>query len=66
MSAVTMNTGVASTARVFLLRLCLAVAIVLVFTVITRAGGPKCTTGTSYFDPTVTGQALSWPMGQIT
>lgn len=66
MRAVTIRTSMASTARVFLLRLCLAVAIVLVFTVIMRAGGPKCTAGTSYFDPTVTGQALSWPMGQIT
>lgn len=38
MRAVTIRTSMASTARVFLLRLCLAVAIVLVFTVIMRLG----------------------------
>lgn len=66
MRAVTMKTSVASAARVFLLRLCLAAGIVTVFTVITRAGGPKCIAGTSYFDPTLTGQGLTWPTGQVT
>jgi hypothetical protein len=66
MSAVTMKTSVASTARVFLFRLCLAVAVVLAFAIIVRAGGPKCIAGSSYFDPSATGQPLTWPMGQIT
>jgi hypothetical protein len=30
-----------------------------------RGGGPKCVAGTSYFDPSTTGQALTWPAGQI-
>jgi hypothetical protein len=33
---------------------------------ILRAGGPKCVAGTNYFDPTMTGQALTWPQGLIT
>ena len=65
MRAVTMKTSVASTARVFLLRLCLATGIVLLSVMIVRAGGPKCVAGTSYFDSNTTGQPLTWPMGQI-
>jgi hypothetical protein len=65
MSAVTMKTSMASTARVILLRLGLAAAIVLLFVISVRAGGPKCVAGTSYFDSSTTGQGLTWPMGQI-
>jgi len=63
--AVTMETSLASTARVFLLRLALAAGIVFVFVAILRAGGPKCVAGTSYFDAASTGQPLTWPLGQI-
>ena len=63
---VTMKTNVASIARVFLLRLAVAVAGIFLFAIVTRAGGPKCVAGTSYFDPTVTGQPLTWPQGGIT
>src|ERR1700741_2299343 len=31
-----------------------------------RGGGPKCVGGNSYLDPTMTGQALTWPQGLIT
>ncbi|HXJ89434.1 MAG TPA: IPT/TIG domain-containing protein [Candidatus Binatia bacterium] len=66
MKGVTVKTNMASTARTFLLRLALAVGVIAVFVIIARAGGPKCVAGTSYFDPTTTGQALTWPLGQIT
>jgi len=56
----------AFTARSFLLRLALAVAIVLLFALLLRAGGPKCVAGTSYFDSTTTGQPLVWAQGLIT
>ena len=66
MREVTMKTNTASTARVFLLRLAVAVGIILVFAMILRAGGPKCVAGSSYFDPTTTGRPLTWAQGQIT
>jgi hypothetical protein len=56
----------AFTVRAFLLRLAAAAAIVLFFALFSRAGGPKYVAGTSYFEPTVTGQPLVWPQGQIT
>jgi hypothetical protein len=62
----TMKTSVAFTTRPFLLRLALSVVIVLMFALLSRAGGPKCVAGSSYFDPTRTGQPLLWPQGQIT
>ena len=52
-------------ARPFLLRLLLAATIILFFTVISRAGGPKLVAGTVYFDPSTTGQPLIWSQGQI-
>jgi hypothetical protein len=66
MKEVTMKTYVASTARLFLLRLSLAAGIILTVAMIARAGGPKCIAGRSFFDPTMTGQPLTWPLGQIT
>jgi hypothetical protein len=63
---VTMTTSMACTARSLLLRLALAIVIVFVYVLLSRAGGPKCVAGTSYFDPTMTGQPLVWPQGQIT
>lgn len=62
----TMTTSTKGTARSFLLRLALAVAIVFFFAVLSRAGGPKYVAGTSYFDSTMTGQPLIWPLGEIT
>src|SRR5437660_3480437 len=61
-----MTNSMAFTARSFLLRLALASAIVLLFVVGTRAGGPKCVAGASYFDPSTTGQPLTWSQGRIT
>jgi len=65
MREVTIPAYVASTCRSILLRLAVAAGIVLVFVVMSRAGGPKCVAGTSYFDPTTTGQSLVWPQGVI-
>ncbi len=61
-----MATSMAFTARSFLLRLALSAAIIFLFTMISRAGGPKCVAGTTYFDSTTTGQPLVWPQGLIT
>ena len=52
--------------RSFLLRLALTLGIVLVFALLSRAGGPKRVAGSTFFDPTVSGQALVWPQGQVT
>ncbi len=60
-----MKTDVAFTARLFLLRLAGAAAIVLCCAVTLRAGGPRYVAGTSVFDPSVTGQAVVWPQGAI-
>src|SRR5579859_4510256 len=61
-----MTNRMAFTARSFLLRLALTVALVFLFVIVSRAGGPKCVAGTSYFDPTTNGQPLLWPQGTIT
>lgn len=63
---VTMTTDMACTTRLFLLRLACAAAIVLLFALATRAGGPNDVAGSSYFDPSTTGQPLVWPGGVIT
>jgi hypothetical protein len=60
-----MKTNMALTVRSFLLRLAVSSAIILLFAVLSRAGGPNRIAGTSYFDPTVTGQPLAWPLGAI-
>ena len=57
---------IASSARAFFLRLGLAAAIIFIFALLSRAGGPKIVAGTSYFDSTATGQPLVWPQGIIT
>lgn len=62
---VTMTTNMAFTPRSFFLRLALAVAIVFLSALLSRAGGPKCVAGTSYFDSSMTGQPLVWPQGAI-
>jgi len=62
---VTMTTDMAFTVRYFLLRLAVAAAIVLLFALSSRAGGPKYVAGSSYFDPSTTGQPVTWPNGVI-
>lgn len=52
---VTMTTDMAFTVRFFLLRLAVAAAIVLLFALLSRAGGPKYVAGSSYFDPSQLG-----------
>jgi len=61
-----MKTSVASTIRAFLLRLACGAALVLISALLCRAGDPKNVAGTTYFDPSVTGQPLIWPQGTIT
>jgi len=61
-----MTTDMALTTRLFLLRLAWAMGIVLLFALTSRAGGPKYVAGSSYFDPSTTGQPLVWPGGVIT
>src|SRR5208283_2399307 len=58
--------SMAFTARSFLFRLAVAVAVVFLFAMLSRAGGPESIAGTSYFDASATGQPLVWPQGQIT
>jgi hypothetical protein len=55
-----------STVRRLCLRLALAVAVILLFALLSRAGGPQHIAGTSYFASTMTGQPLLWPQGLIT
>ncbi len=61
-----MKTSMALTARSFLVRLAAAAAMIFLVALLSRAGGPKCVAGTSYFDPTTTGQPLVWPQGLVT
>ena len=61
-----MNTRMASTIRLSLLRLACGAALVLALALLCRAGGPKNVAGSSYFDPSVAGQPLVWPQGTIT
>jgi hypothetical protein len=61
-----MTTRTAIRARSFLLRLALSWAIIFLFALLSRAGGPKSVAGTSYFDPTTTGQPLVWSQGLVT
>lgn len=60
-----MKTDMALTARSFLLRLALLLAILFCFALLSRAGGPNHVAGTTYFDPTVAGQPLTWSLGAI-
>ncbi len=63
----TLTPSIALTTRSFLFRLAVAMAIVFVFALLSRAGGgPKAVAGTTYFDSTVSGQPLLWPQGLIT
>ena len=48
-----------------LLRLATVLAIVLSFSAITTAGGPKYVAGSSYFNSSTMGQPLTWSLGQL-
>jgi hypothetical protein len=52
-------------ARSFFLRLATALAIVLFFAVLTRAGGPAYVAGSSYFNASTMGQPIIWSLGQV-
>jgi hypothetical protein len=57
---------IAFIARASLRRIALAAVLVLLFTLISRAGGPKSVAGATYFISTATGQPLVWPQGILT
>ncbi len=52
-------------ARSFFFRLATALAIVVLFAVLARAGGPEYVAGSSYFNPSTMGQPLTWSLGQV-
>lgn len=52
-------------ARSFCFRLATALAIVVLFAVLARAGGPEYVAGSSYFNPSTMGQPLTWSLGQV-
>ncbi len=49
----------------FFFRLTTALAIVLLFAVLARAGGPKYVAGSSYFNPSTMGQPITWSLGEV-
>ena len=61
----TIRIHMAFTARLFPLRLAFSVVIVFAAVLFARAGNPRNVAGTSYFDPSVTGQPLVWSQGVI-
>jgi hypothetical protein len=52
-------------ARSFLFRLAAALAIVVFFAVLARAGGPEYVAGSSYFNSSTMGQPIIWSLGQV-
>ena len=52
-------------AHSFFFRLAAALAIVVLFAVLARAGGPKYVAGSSYFNPSTMGQPLTWWLGKV-
>jgi hypothetical protein len=60
------TTSQTSTLRPLLVRIALAAVVIFLCSVLSRAGGPKRVAGTSYFDPSTTGQPVVWPPGQLT
>ncbi len=52
-------------ARSFFLRLATALAVVLFFVVVARAGGPEYVAGPSYFNSSMMGQPVTWSLGQV-
>jgi hypothetical protein len=53
------------TARAFFFRLAAALAVVIFFAMMARAGGPKYVAGSSYFNSATMGQPLTWSLGQV-
>ncbi|MCU1300602.1 MAG: putative lipoprotein [Candidatus Sulfotelmatobacter sp.] len=51
--------------RSFLFRLVAAVALVIFFAMLARAGGPKYVAGSTFFNPSTMGQPITWSLGQI-
>ena len=62
---VTMQSRMAPTVRLFLLRLALGATILFLCPLASRAGGPYRVAGSTYFDPAVNGRPLTWPEGRI-
>jgi len=60
---VTLGKKMAFSVRSFLFRLAAALALVIFFAMVARAGGPKYVAGSSYF--TTMGQPITWPLGQV-
>jgi hypothetical protein len=54
-----------STTRSFLLRLATALAFVMFFAMLARAGGPKYVAGSTFFNSSKMGQPITWPLGQV-
>ncbi len=52
-------------ARSFFYRLAAALAVILCFALLARAGGPKYVAGSSYFNPSTMGQPITWSLGQV-
>jgi hypothetical protein len=52
-------------ARSFFFRLATALAIVLFFAMLARAGGPKYVAGSAYFNSSAMGQPITWSLGQV-
>jgi hypothetical protein len=60
-----MKTVKNKTARSFFLRLTTALAVILFFVVVARAGGPEYVAGPSYFNSSMMGQPVTWSLGQV-
>ncbi len=60
-----MQKNTAFPARSFLFRLASAMAIVFIFALLARAGGPEYVAGSSYFNPGTMGQPITWSLGQV-
>src|ERR1039457_4295611 len=58
-----METRMAFTTGSLLLRLALSGGMIFFFPTLSRAGGPKCVPGATYFDPTTAGIPLVWRQG---
>jgi len=55
----------AFSARSFFCRLAAALAVILIFAMLARAGGPKYVAGSTYFNSSTMGQPLAWSLGQM-
>jgi hypothetical protein len=60
-----MKTAKNKIARSFFLRLATALAVVLFFVIIARAGGPEYVAGSSYFNSSMMGQPITWSLRQV-